>query len=146
MVLIGLGLYPELRPPPSTEPTVAAPKIEDDESTADKIEMPSLTGLTEGEARQKLQSNGAALGNVATKHVRKANGRAVSQSLQEGQPLDKGRAVDIVLADAGFRFRAERIIVNEDETITASSDYIVKRIGPSENGADDIGEFIVTEA
>lgn len=61
--------------------------------------MPDLRNLTETEARFKIESNGLIVGNVERVHSSEvAEGRVISQSLENGGSVKQGTTVDFVVS------------------------------------------------
>ncbi|MFF9200370.1 Stk1 family PASTA domain-containing Ser/Thr kinase [Streptomyces sp. NPDC014986] len=65
----------------------------------EKVAVPNINGQTLDDARRMIQEAGLAVGNIAGSQ--NGNARVVASNPGQGNPVDKGTAVDLVTVDQG---------------------------------------------
>ena len=62
------------------------------------VNMPALLGLSQTAARSTLVNAGLVLGNVSEEYSDEAKGTVIRQSVEEGESVEKGMSIDIVVS------------------------------------------------
>lgn len=65
------------------------------------VEVPTLTGLTRQQAKQRLEDNGLRVGNVAQRVSEEQQGTVIASEPPGGTPVPLNSAVDIVVSKGG---------------------------------------------
>ena len=106
-------------------------------STPQQQQVPTVTGMTQGQAERTIRQSGLKVGTVGTAASRDvAKGRVISQKPQAGQALAPGAAVDIVVSGGPPQLKLPDVVGQNKDDAAASLRSDGMRVVLTQRNAD----------